>query len=309
MKNNGLLGKTGLFLTAMIWGSGFTFSALALEHFTTLQLIAMRFTIAFIALLVMNFHRLKRIRRADLIRGSFIGVILFLSYVLQTMGLEYTTTSKNSFLSAVYVVLVPIIAWIIGGEKISKNAMLGAVISLVGIQLTSLSGLEGEMGLNIGDILTLLSAAGFAGHLYYTDRYGKAMSAWMLMIIQMGVAASLSWITAIFLGEAQFEITAQGMMPVLYVGLVATLLSYGLQTVSQRYTTSGESAVILSTEAFFGLLTAMVILGEPLLLNMIIGGIMIFAGILVVELKPIREADFQVAESIETANPQTKDIV
>lgn len=296
MKNNGLLGKTGLFLTAIIWGSGFTFSTLALQHFTTLQVIAMRFTIAFVALLIMNINRLKRIRRKDLLQGSAIGVVLFISYVLQTLGLEFTTTSKNSFLSAVYVVLVPFLAWVFGRQKISKNALLGAIITLIGIQLTTISGLHSEMGLNLGDILTLISAVGFAGHILLTERYAKNMATWMLLIIQMGVAAGLSWIAALILGEGVFQITMEGMLPVLYIGLVATLVSYGLQTVSQKYTTSGESAVILSTESFFGLLTAAVILKEPMLWNMIVGGIVIFIGILVVELKPLKESSTDIQQ-------------
>lgn len=80
MKNTNLLGKLGLLLTAIIWGSGFTFSSMALEYFTTFQVIALRFTIAFIILLIMNFGKLRQISKGDLIKGIMIGAILFMAY-------------------------------------------------------------------------------------------------------------------------------------------------------------------------------------------------------------------------------------
>lgn len=310
MKNKRLLGKLGLMLTAIIWGTGFTFSALALQHFTTMQVLAMRFTIAFIALLIMNFHKLKQIQRHHFIQGAIIGAILFFSYILQTLGLEYTTTSKNSFLSAIYVVLVPFISWLFSREAVSKNDVLGAFVSLIGIQLTTYSGsgLGGELGFNIGDVMTLISAVLFAGHIFCIYRYGKGMAAWMLMLLQMGSAALFAWITAFFLGQAQFEMNQEGLLIVLYIGIFVTLVSYGIQTLSQRYATSSESAVILSTESFFGLISAVLILGEPLLWNMIVGGVVIFAGILIVELKPLGEKKKSESEKIESMDAESNDI-
>ncbi|MCZ0716962.1 DMT family transporter [Aerococcus kribbianus] len=114
--NKETLGKLGLLITAIIWGSGFTFSAIALDYFTTFRIIAMRFSIAFVILLVLNYKQLKQINKTYLFKGEFIGSILFLAYFLQTTGLEYTTSSKKSFLTAVNVVLVPFIVWIVTVE-------------------------------------------------------------------------------------------------------------------------------------------------------------------------------------------------
>ena len=288
MKNKNLFGKVGLLLTAIIWGSGFTFSSLALEHYTTFQVIALRFTIAFIVLLVINFPKLKEIDKKDIRKGATIGAILFAAYLFQTMGLVYTTTSKNSFLTAVNVVLVPFISWIVLREGISKNALLGAFVSLVGIGFTSFAGSGGELGFNIGDAISLVGAVFFGLHIFYTDHYGDNMPSWVVMLLQMGTAAALSWIAVLVKGETHMEFSGEALMPILYVGIVATLVGYGLQTASQKHATSGESAVILSTESFFGMITAILILGEPLLPTMVLGGILIFAGILVVDLKPLK---------------------
>ncbi|SEQ57025.1 EamA-like transporter family protein [Ignavigranum ruoffiae] len=187
------------------------------------------------------------------------------------------------------MVLVPFIGWIVLRESLSKNALLGALVSLIGIGFTSFAGGVGELGFNFGDILSLIGAVFFGAHIFFTDFYGGKMSNWMVMLLQMGTAAILSWIATIFFGETHLTFTTESMMAILYIGVITTLVGYGIQTASQKYTTSGEAAVILSTEAFFGMLTAIVILGEPVLTNMIIGGILIFCGILVVELKPIKE--------------------
>lgn len=289
MNNKNLLGKIGLLITAIIWGSGFTFSSIALDYFTTFQVIALRFSIAFVFLLIMNLGKIKQISKGDFIKGITIGAILFLAYFFQTKGLEFTSTSKNSFLTAVNVVLVPFIGWLVLRQNLSKNALLGALVSLIGIGFTSFAGGVGELAFNFGDVLSLVGAVFFAGHIFYTDYYGDNMPNWVVMLLQMGTAAVLSWIAAFAFGESHLTFTSASIMPILYIGIVTTLVGYGLQTVAQKYTTSGEAAVILSTEAFFGMLTAVLMLGEPVVLTMVIGGILIFCGILVVELKPIKE--------------------
>lgn len=291
MKNKSILGKLGLLLTALIWGSGFTITALALAYYTTFQLMALRFTIAFVILLVLNIKRLRTISKMAFLKSITLGIILFLAYILQTFGLELTTASKNSFLTAVNVVIVPFIAWIVLRNYLSKNAIVGAIVSLIGIGFTSFAGGAGELAFNVGDALSLACAFFFGAHIFYTDYYGKNIETWMVMLLQMGAAGVLSWMAVFISGETDFVFTSASLMPILYIGIITTLVSYALQTASQKYTTSGESAVILSTEGFFGMFFAVLLLGEPVLPAMIIGGILIFCGILVVELKPFKQPE------------------
>lgn len=290
MKNKNLLGKLGLFVTAILWGSGFSITSMALEYFTTFQLMAMRFSIAFIVLLAINATKLKTINKTDFKKGAFIGLMLFMAYILQTFGLEFTTATKNSFLTAGNVVIVPFISWVVLKQGISKNAFAGAILSLIGIAIMSFAGESGQLALNLGDALSIVGAFFFAAHIFYTSHYGDDMESWKVMLMQMGAASALSWIAALVSGETNFVFTTESVLPVLYIGIFTTLVSYGIQTISQKHTTSGESAIILSTEGFFGMFLAVLLLGEPLLPSMIIGGILIFAGILVVELKPFKPA-------------------
>lgn len=138
-------GKLGLFVVAIIWGSGFSMTPLVLDHYSTFQVMALRFTIAFIVLLVLNSHKLKTIHKEELRPGILIGIFLFLAYIFQTYGLAYTSASKNSFLTAVNVVIVPFIAWAVTKNGLSLNTFAGALASLVGIGFTSFAGGAGDL--------------------------------------------------------------------------------------------------------------------------------------------------------------------
>lgn len=181
-------GKLGLFVVAIIWGSGFSMTALALDHYSTFQVMALRFTIAFVVLLVLNSHKLKTIHKEELSRGILIGIFLFLAYIFQTYGLAFTSASKNSFLTAVNVAIVPFIAWAVTKNGLSLNAFAGALASLAGIGFTSFAGGTGELAFNFGDLLSLICAFFFAAHIFYTDYFGKTIDTWKVMVLQMGAA-------------------------------------------------------------------------------------------------------------------------
>ncbi len=277
------IGKLGLILVAIIWGSGFVASALALESYSAYQILAIRFTIAFLVLLVLNVKRLKELKKKTIQRGSLLGVFLFLAFAFQTVGLQYTTPSKNAFLTAVNVVIVPFLAFLLLKKKVPFKSIVGSFVTLGGIALLSLNSSIGSF--NVGDLLTLICAIFFALQIFVTDLFIEKEETWSLMLLQMGSAALLSWVTLFSTGESVPVIEIKTIMPALYLGLISTLLAYFLQTISQKYTTSSQAAIILSTEAFFGMLSSVIILGEKISVNMLLGAVFIFIGILIVELE------------------------
>lgn len=278
-------GKIGLLIVAIIWGSGFVASSMALDHFTPFQIIALRFTLAFVASLMIYFKELKSATIDEFRKGGTIGIFLFLAFLFQTVGLQYTTASKNAFLTAVNIVIVPFLTWIILKERIPKKGLMGAFVTLIGISFLSLDFNNLTM-INKGDLFTLVCAVFFALHIFSTDFYVKDVKAGIIMVSQMGTAALLSWIAVLFSGETQMTLNAITLQPILYLGLVSTMVAFGIQTWSQQRTTSTETAVILSTEAFFGMIASIIMLGEKITGPMIIGAVLIFIGILIVEIKP-----------------------
>lgn len=284
MSKNQRIGQLGLIAVAVIWGNGFVASSVALEHFNPYQILAIRFTLAFIVLLLVNLKRLRTLTKLTIIKSSFLGVILYLAFLFQTIGLQYTTPSRNAFLTAVNVVIVPFLGLLFFRKKIPVRGVIGALISFCGIAFISLD--KTLTSLNQGDLLTLICAVFFALHIFFTDMIVKKEEAWAITLIQMGSASVCSLVLLGLYHEPLPSLSVPSFLSVLYLGLISTLLAYFLQTYSQKYTTSSEAAVILSTEAFFGMLGSVLLLSEVINFQMIIGAILIFLGILIVELKP-----------------------
>lgn len=276
------IGILGLLTVAIIWGTGFVATAIGLDNYSPFQILAIRFSVAFIILLIMNIKRLKTISQKSFRRGTSLGVFLFLAFAFQTVGLQFTTPSKNAFLTAVNVIIVPFLGFLIFRKKVPVKGVVGSFVTLIGIAMLSLTSSLG--GVNVGDVLTLVCAVFFALQIFVTDFFVTEEETWVLMLLQMGCAAVLSWLAILVTGEGMPSIKVETVMPVLYLGIASTLIAYFLQTVSQKYTTSSQAAVILSTEAFFGMLGSVLLLGEQVSVNMLIGSIFIFIGILIVEL-------------------------
>lgn len=276
------IGEIGLSIVAIIWGSGFVASAVSLEHFTPYQILAIRFLIGIILLSLVFFKKLKHIKKSTLIKGSIIGVFLYLAFALQTVGLVYTTPSKNAFLTAVNVVIVPFIAFFIFKRKMDKFELFGAVLAIIGIGILSLK-LSG--GVNFGDFLTLLCAVAFAFHIFFTAQFVKDEDPVLLTLVQMGMATVLGFLVILFKGEMTFTANVEGVSAVVYLGVFSTTLAFLLQTVAQKYTSETKAAIILSTEAFWGMVFSVIILSEVLTGKMIIGAILILAAIIISETK------------------------
>lgn len=275
-------GEIGLTIVAIIWGSGFVASAVSLEHYTPYQILAIRFLIGVILLSLVFYKKLKQIKKSTIIKGAVIGLFLYLAFVLQTVGLVYTTPSKNAFLTAVNVVIVPFIAFFIYKRKMDRFEWLGAFLAITGIGVLSLK-FSGDI--NFGDLLTLLCAVGFAFHIFYTAQFVKEEDPVLLTITQMAVATILGFLVVFLKGETTFSMEAEGMVNVLYLGVFSTTLAFLLQTVAQKFTTETNAAIILSTEALWGTIFSVIILSEVLTVKMMIGAILILSAIVLSETK------------------------
>lgn len=276
------VGEMGLILTAIIWGSGFAGSAMALMYYTPYQILAGRFLIGALLLSALFYKRLRRMKKQTIIKGLILGTILYIAFVLQTVGLQYTTASKNAFLTAVNVVIVPFIGLLIYKRKIDLFELTGAVLSIIGIALLSLQ-FNGE--LNIGDLLTLLCAVAFAFHIFYTARFVREEDPIALTLMQMITAACIGFFVTGVKGEMHFVMQPEALMPLIYLGIFSTTLAYVLQTAAQKYVTETKAAIILSTEALWGTFFSVLILSEVLTWKMTVGAFIIFCAIIIAETK------------------------
>ena len=276
-------GELLMLITAIMWGSGFVGMAIGLEHFTVLQLMAGRFTLATILLSVIFYKKLRLFNWSIIWRGALLGGILFFAFVLQTYGLSYTTPSKNAFLTSINVLIVPIIAFIVYKRGFDRYEVIAAMIAVIGIGFLSLTN---SFTIQLGDLLSILCAIAFAFDIFYTNVFVKKEDALALTIVQFMTASLLSIIGVLMLGEISTSINTEGFLILLYLAVFCTLVAYVCQNVGMQYANPTKSAIILSMESLFGTLFSVWILQELLTGRMIVGCVLILIAVLIAELKP-----------------------
>jgi drug/metabolite transporter (DMT)-like permease len=222
------------------------------------------------------------VTQREILSGSLLGIFLFVSYLLQTYGLKYTTASKNAFITTLYVILVPFLHWFFNQKRPTANNIGAAVIAVFGLGLISL---EGDFSVNIGDLLTLFCGLFFAFHIVFVDRYTERYDPVRLTVIQMVVATILSWILAPILEGAQDFAVIKGpiFIGLIYLGIFSTMICFLLQNVGQKHLSPNTSSIILSFEAVFGLGFSVVFLGEVVTPKLLAGCILLFASVILSE--------------------------
>ena len=274
------LGVLGLLTVTIIWGGGFVASDLALETLTPFQIMFIRFMIAAVIMTVLGRDSIRTITREEIKCGIMLGAALFGGFALQIIGLQYTTPSKNAFLTATNVVIVPFIALVIYRKKIPVKSLIGAGMAIVGAAVLSL---QSDFSIGAGDILTLACAVCFALQIFLTGEFVGKIRPTVLNFLQMTTAFVLSGIGLIVTGSFHFAPSTGSLLAVLYLGVVSTTITYLLQTVSQKYVDETKSAIILSMEAVFGTVFSVILLHEDVTVRMVIGSMLILAAVLVSE--------------------------
>lgn len=272
-----------LILVTVIWGGGFVASDIALESMKPFQIMMVRFLLASVLMGVISRGQQKseeklKDRAGAIKAGVLMGVTLFMGFAFQIIGLQYTTPSKNAFLTALNVVIVPFIAFVILKKKIGAKGIIGAVMSVLGVALLSLNG---NFTVSLGDGLTLFCAVGFAFQIFFTSEFVKKYPASVLNTVQMFTAFVLSAISLMIFGENDFQVTTQGWLSALYLGVVSTTICYLLQTACQKYIDETKAAIILSMESVFGTIFSILILHEVVTIRMVIGCAVILAAVII----------------------------
>ncbi len=291
-----------LLLTAgAIWGMGFVAQQTAMDDIGPMLFIASRFLLAGFAVLPFAIAELKRNAGSSYLqavsahrKGFFlVGLAFFLGMAFQQIGLKGTSVTNAGFLTALYVIMVPLI--MVSVLRVQQPLIIwpAALLSIAGIYLLS----GGDPGsLNASDLLIIICALFWALHIIVTGRIAQASGLPVTMATtQFFVTSILAFIAYAILVPVGWGETIPtssqmlGALPeVIYAGTIAGGLGFTLQAVGQRYTSESAAAVLISTESLFAAMFGAVFLGERLKLISYIGCGLIFAAILLVELMPRR---------------------
>lgn len=283
--NRQTLGRLSLFLIAIIWGLGFVVCAVSVQIFTPFQTMALRFPLAF-GLAALIFHKkLRFFTKTKFLLSARIGILMFLALIFQVYGLVYTTAPKSAFLTATYIVMLPFLSYLLIKRPMSMSSLVGAFVALLGVGFLSYNP-SGLTQFNLGDWLTLIGAVAFAFQLHYTEVSVAEVEPELIVVGEMGVCSLISWIGLIILGEFTFNWTMQGIGIIAYMGILNSLVAFIIQTFAARYVQATETAIILSTDIFFCVLFSWILLHEQLNFYMLIGAILIFLSIIIVQTNP-----------------------
>ncbi|WP_457630114.1 DMT family transporter [Oceanithermus sp.] len=264
-----------LTLVTLIWGSTFVVVKGALESFPPSLLMLLRF-----ALGALVFLPLLPRSRGSWLAGFELGFWAFLGYASQTIGLLYTTAGRSAFITALSVVLVPLLAGLLG-RRVRPLVWLGALASFVGVGLLAYDGSPP----NPGDFWTLITAVTYALYILALERHARNHDPLVLAFTQLVWLTALVGAWALVSGDlARLPQLAVPWAAVLYLTLAATALTTWLMAVGQREVSAPEAAIVYSMEPVWAALFAYLVLGERLGLQGWLGGLLVVAAVIAAQL-------------------------
>lgn len=284
--NKKTLYKILLLLVAFVWGIGFPVIKIILNSgLSPNAIVAIRFLAVFFVLyLYLKLMKIK-IARHEIIIGTISGLALGLGFTLQTVGLVYTTSSKNAFLTGAYVIWVPFFNWIVTKKNPRLNIYLSSTLCFIGIGLISLN--EFQLYLNYGDFLTLLCAIFFSIQIVILGtkiKYGKPIVINTFQMLSAGIFALILNIIFEDFSIIKVNFTGIQVISLLYLILFNTFGAFMIQTSAQKILYPQTVTLILSTEMIFAALMSYIILNDPITTRILCGGILMFVSVIVSEI-------------------------
>lgn len=286
--------EAALIWNTVIWGSTFVLVKAALHDISPVLFLALRFSLATAALLVLFrgtlFRRARKgpWRWRPVTAGALVGTLLFFGYLFQTLGLQYTTAPKSAFITGLTSVLVPLLAMIVYRNRPQVSEVVGVMVATVGMGLMTVEGGIGSIvSIGRGDLLTFFCAIAYAAHIVTLGHFSEQESFEVLSVGQIGAAAMWALLLFRWMETPRVEWRPTVVYAILITGLLATALAFTIQAWAQRFTSSTRTALIYMLEPIFAWVTSYLLVGEGLSARAAAGAALILGGVVLVEVKPL----------------------
>lgn len=280
--NKATVSQLGLLLVAVIWGTSFVIVKNATDSITPSYMIFTRFFLAAAVTGIVFHKRLRQLNRKSLLSGAVLGTLLFLAYYVQTVGIQYTTAGNNAFLTAIYVILVPFLYWIVKKVRPGIYNVAAAVLCITGIGLISL---QSGLSVNPGDVLSMTSGFCFAAQIVFTTIYTRKHDPLLLSVLQFGFCSLWGLAVGVVFEPFPSGLNQGAVFSLFYLGVVSTAVALVLQTVCQKFLPAAKASLLMSLESVFGCLSGVIFLGEIITPSILAGFVLIFAAIIISETK------------------------
>lgn len=279
-----------LMFGTLIWGTTFIAQKNANESMGPITFVGLRFLLSFMALAP---FALNEARQSTALRpevrdhglAAIIGLCLFLGASLQQVGLVTTTATNGGFLTALYVIFVPVIVWALTGAKPRAILIAACIFSVTGAWLLTVKGPLQRW--NTGDALVLLADVAWAAQIALAPIFlQRTRRPFFLAFTQYGIVAALGLLAGSVLESAPGDFRA-AIPSILYAGLLSGGVAFTLQILAQQHTPAPEAALIMSLEAVFAALAGAAILSEPFTPAAVAGCVLILLGVALTEVGPL----------------------
>ncbi|MEO8591690.1 MAG: DMT family transporter [Candidatus Solibacter sp.] len=288
--------ELALLLNVFLWGATFVLVKSVLERISPVLFLALRFSLATVALVALFGWRTLRsrrrlrdrwhLRRPAFAAAGMIGIFLFLGYLCQTLGLQTTTPPKSAFITGLCVVMVPLLAALVYRIKPRISEVAGVLSATFGMGLLTLHGPIGSI--SRGDLLTFGGAIAFAAHIVATGHFAEQIGYEVLSVMQIGTAAVSALALFWWLETPMIEWRPMVVVTILVTALLCTALAFTIQAWAQHYTTATRTALIYALEPVVAWVTSYLLVGEGLSARGAAGAVLILTGVILVEMKPFQ---------------------
>lgn len=286
--NKKILGNILLLITSIIWGSAFVAQVTGMDVLGPFTFNAARSFLAVISLavIVSILKDEMNTKFLDLLKGGIAcGFFLFMGSSLQQIGLINTTAGKASFITSLYILLVPIIAFIVMKKRVNFITIIAIILGAIGLYLLAIPG-GASFTINKGDLVVFIGSFFWGTHILVIDYFTKKVNPVKLSLMQFTVMTIFSTIAAIFLERESISIfnLMISWKSIVYAGIFSSCIAYTLQMVGQKYTEPVLASLILSLESVFGALSGYLFLNEVLTIKEFIGCVIVFAAIIIAQI-------------------------
>lgn len=289
-----------LMLAAFIWGSAIVAQSVGMDFIEPFTFNSIRSFMGSLVLLpviwVMEKQNEKKEEKPEgeegrkeretqewkilLTGGICCGLVLTLSMSLQQVGIAHTTAGKAGFLTALYILIVPVIGCFLG-KRVGMKTWLGVILAMIGMYFLCIK--EGFF-LSYGDFMVFLCACGFAMHILVVDYFSPKVNGVKLSCVQFLVCGTLSAFPMFLFEKPQLALILQAWLPIVYAGLLSSGIAYTLQIITQKHLNPTVASMLMSLESVFAVLSGWVVLHERLSLKELLGCVLVFVAIILAQL-------------------------
>ena len=280
-----------LLLAAIIWGVAFVAQSVGMEYVGPFTFLASRSVIGALVLIpyiMLRVGRTKKFKSEQTVNGKLLlkggvccGCLLFIASILQQIGIMYTTVGKSGFITAMYIIIVPILS-IFLKKKAGIKVWIGVVLAVVGLYFLCMT--SGSIILQKGDVLIFLCAVIFSFQIFAVDYFAPQVDGVKVACAQFARCGLLSGMGMFLFEMPTMEAVLEAWLPILYAGVLSTGVAYTLQIVGQRGMNPTVASLLMSMESVISVIAGWAILNQTLSGRELLGCVLMFGAIILVQL-------------------------